>query len=444
MGFQKNRRSKIKSVDRRMIFVIDSGGIGGKMRKMVSAPLVFYFVCFVASAASASVIDANFSTEFYGYKVKIPEDQDQIRSLQGVRLGIHDAFVPGLSLYARGRVASDLSNKFSTDPDWRVFGAYLQYSPSKAFSAKAGRQYVSAGLGGITLDGGRLDLFYRDLTLTGYVGTTPGPSFFNYDAINGWDKSNAYGGRLKYSGLKWWTFGLSFLERNYSGNLDSRVGGFDFSYSRGNCSEFGRIDYEILQKKVKLVTIRPSLRLKQGHSIGLEYLYRRPTFGLSSIFSVFKNEPFHQVRVNPILKINENVYGLGSLAYTRYEDDDNIRISAGASYRSQSGGVVFSDGYGGARLGIFASVNRKLSENLSAYLFGDMFNYKLDTNEDDTTPSLAASLGANCQVLKEMNVRGEVQLLSNRDYKYDTRFYVKADYTLRMSQADVIGGGGYR
>ena len=412
------------------------------MRKLILRPLVVLFIILFASTALAEVIDANIFTEFYGYESRVPDEQNQIRSLQGIRLGVHDAFVPGLSFFAQGRVASDLSNKFSSDPDVRVYGAYLQYAPERWFSARAGRQFVYAGLGGLTLDGGRLDLSYKGATLTGFVGTTPGPSFFDYDAVKGWDESNAYGGRLRYNGLPYWIFGVSFLQRNLNENLESKIGGFDFAYSRGIFSEFVRIDYEMHRKIVKLATVRPRVKLSQGHTIDMEYSYRRPMFGLSNMFSMFKNEPFHQVRLNPTLKLGDRLYGLATFAYTILEDDDNGRISAGASYKGQSAGITFSDGYGGTRLGVFASLSKRLLDKLDAYLYGDMFNYRIDTNEEDTTPSLAASLGANYQMMKGLNSRGEIQLLSNRDLKYDTRFYLKIDYGFRLSGTDRESGGG--
>ena len=413
------------------------------MRKIATGFLLTLFLVFSAGTLLASVIDADFHTEFYSYKLQLPEEQSHLRSLQGMRLGVYDAFIPGLSFFIRGRVASDLSNKFGTDPDFRMFGAYLQYSRHHDnFTIKAGRQFVSAGLEGMTLDGGRIDIKQiKHFDITGFVGTTLGPSFYNYDEMNSWKDSNAYGGRVKYNGIKRVVIGASYLERNYKDNLDSRVAGIDLTYNKKYYSGFFRTDYDIFWNRVKLIAFRPSIKCPMGHKLNLEYMYRKPTFGLSNIFSVFKNEPYHQFRVNPVYRINPDLRAFATLAYTKFKDDDNTRFSLGASYKGQSLGGVISDGYGGKKLGLFGSLYRKVNEKLQVYATADMFNYKLDSYEDDTTPSLTASFGANYNVFNNFSAQGVMQVLSNRDYKYDNRFYLKLNYGFKIYQGGDETGG---
>jgi hypothetical protein len=414
------------------------------MRKIATVFVLTLFLTLSAGALLASVIDADFHTEFYSYKLQLPEEQSHLRSLQGMRLGVHDAFVPGLSLFIRGRVASDISKKFDTDPDFRMFGAYLEYARPNSFAIKAGRQFISAGVGGLTLDGGRLDFTpVKHLDVIGYVGTTPGPSFYGYDEMNTWKESNAYGGRIKYSGIKKVAFGVSYLERNYKDNLDSRIAGFDMGWKGKYYSSSFRTDYDIFWNQVKLIAFRPSFRCPLGHKLNLEYLYRKPTFGLSNIFSVFKNEPVNQFRVNPVYRVNADLHAFGTYVFTKFKDDDNTRVSVGAAYKGQSLGGVISDGYGGKKLGLFGSLSRTISEKLQLYATGDMFNYKLDSYEDDTTPSLAASFGGSYEVIKDFNASAEMQVLSNRDYKYDNRFYLRLNYGFKIIQGG-DGTGGSR
>jgi len=407
--------------------------------------LTVFIVLWLAAVPSlAAVIDGGAWAEFYSYKSRFPQTQSQLCSLEGLRLGVRDAFIPGLSIFARGRVASDLSHKYASDPDLRVYGAYLEYvTANRMLTARAGRQFVFAGLGGITLDGGRVDLSHKSgLSFTGYAGTTPGLTFYDLDEINSWKKGNAYGGHLKYKGLHNWVFGASFQQRNFMDNLDSQLGGLDFSYADKMCSLFGRGDYDLFQNRLQLLTVRPTIRCPQGHYVSLEYLYRRPSIPLHSMFSVFNSKPYHQVRISPTMKLMPDLYAITSFTFTQLKGDRNFRMSLGGSYLGQSAGFIFSDGYGGRQIGGFGSLSYNVTDMFEVYLHGDIFDYKVDKDELDYTHSLATVLGANCKVVKNLQTRVEVQLLSNLDYKYDTRFYLKLEYSLRRIINESTGGEG--
>jgi hypothetical protein len=410
------------------------------MRKIV---LVLFLIWLTAAVSWATVIDGGAWAEFYGYKVKLPGTQSHLRSLQGLRLSVTDAYVPGLKIYMRGRVASDLIHKLPSDSDFRVYGGYLEYTtPNRWLMARAGRQFVFAGLGGITIDGGKIDISHKDVTLTGYAGSTPGPSFFDLDEVGSWKKSNAYGGRLKYTGVKRLTAGASFQQRNFDDNLDSQLGGLDLAYSMKRCTFYGRGDYDFFFKRFQLVSIRPTFRLLGGHYVNFEYLYRHRSLPLHSMFSVFDNKPYNQFRVNPVIKLKPQIYALGTFTYTKYENDDNVNFSLGASYRGQSAGFFYGDGYGGKQVGGFANLSYCPIQKLQVYLQGNSFDYKLDDSEADYTPSLAGALGANYELVTNLQTRAEVQLLSNRDYKYDTRFYLRLEYFLKRTVNRTIGGDG--
>jgi hypothetical protein len=412
------------------------------MRKSLPLFIIWTVLLSAGPALPQSHIDAGAWTEFYGYEVP-NQDKAQIRSLQGLRFKATDVFKPGLTFFFRGRVASDLERKFATDPDFRVFGAYLEYSRKSLLVVRAGRQYVSTGLAGLTLDGGRVDFSVKDaVKLTGFVGAVPGPSFYDFEKIGKWDNKSAYGGRLEYSGMRQFRPAITFMQRNANDNVDSRVGGIDLALNMGPHKENVRLDYDFLFKRVKTTVARSSIKFQTGHRLDLEYLYRRPTFEFSNVFSVFRSEPFHQLRAAPVYRFNKNLFAQGSLSYTIYEDDFNTRFTAGLTYRGQSAGLVFSNGFGGTRLGAYGSLFRDVGKELRIYLNASMFNYKLNTEEDDTTPSVATALGGTCDFLGAFNGRAEIQLLSNRDFEYDTRFYFRLGYNFSSRPNTGAHGGG--
>src|SRR4030067_2123962 len=132
--------------------------IGGKMSKLIKVSVAAAVLCLAKPAFPQTIFDAGAWTEFYTFKVP-DQDNQQVRSLQGLRLRASNVGTPGLSFFLRGRVLSDLSEKLASDPDFRIFGAYAEYKRRDLLMMRVGRQFVSAGIGGFTMDGGRIDLF---------------------------------------------------------------------------------------------------------------------------------------------------------------------------------------------------------------------------------------------------------------------------------------------
>jgi hypothetical protein len=417
--------------------------IGGIMRKVILLCFLAVLFCLIQTAFTQTLIDAGAWTEFYGYKVP-QQDDPRIRSLQGLRFRVKNALTPGFGFFFRGRAASDLSNKLSSDPDFRVFGAYAEYVRRDKVTVRVGRQFVSTGLAGFTVDGGRLDFsLFNTFRLSGYAGGVPGPTFYSLEKIASWDDRNAYGGRLEYSGVKDIRTGISFLQRNANSRVDSRAGGIDLNIRSGPFYENARLDYDFFFRRVKVGVMRSGFEFQRGHRIEFEYMYRQPSFELSNLLSVFRAEPFHQVRVAPVYRIGRDVYAHGSLSYTIFEDDYNTRLTAGASYRGHSAGLIFSNGFGGTRLGVFGNLFRNFGRKIRGYVNANMYNYKLDTNEDDVTPSVSAAFGALANLTRGLNSRVELQLLSNRDFEYDTRFYIRLGYDFNSRfQSGAASAGG--
>lgn len=417
------------------------------MRKIIFLFLVATFVCVFTPMASATAINGNVYTEFYSFKTEDPENQSHLRSLQGFRFNVKDAITPGLSFFGRGRFASDISSKFGTDPDFRVFGAYIQYlSKNRMVLAKVGRQFTYEGLGGFTMDGIKLKAKYQKLfSVTAYAGTLPGPSFFTYDEINGWDDYNVMGGMLTVNAAKKMKFNISFLQKQYNKETDFQLAGVDFSYRKGSFRESARIDYDLQFKRIKLINYRSRFRSSKGHSIILEYRYSQPTFRLSNFFSTVKSKPYNQVRLSPIYKVSPDLNAYSSISFTKFKNENNIRFKIGGIYKGQSAGIVFSNGLSGIKIGAFAALSRQTSEKLNLYAKADMYSYKFDSDEDDYESSVATAFGARYDLIDNFTSRGEFQVLNNAGFNYDVRFYLRLDYNFySKTKSEISGGGGIR
>ena len=412
--------------------------------KLIKISLVGVVLLMTHAPTQATTISGNLYTEFYSYESKIPEANSHLRSLQGFRLNVKDVFKPGFSAYVNGRLASDISTKLSNDPDYRVFGAYLQYAPkSRKFMARAGRQFLYEGLGGFTLDGGKLKVkFGKYLSATAYGGTIPGPSFFTYNQVNRWDRRNAIGGRVNVKATGNTSFNISFLQKNVNDILDSRLIGFDYLCKKERFSSRMRADYDLYNKRLKYISISPRYKCAQGHSVRMEYSYRKASFGANSIFSVIEPNPVHQGRMNWTYKMDKALFGMGNVSYTKYSDRSNLSLRVGVSYNGHSGGIVYSNGYGGSKIGLFGNLRHSLTDKLKLYTNIDMYTTKLDSDLQESQTLVAASFGGRYSLSKQINARVEIQVLTNPLYDYDTRGYLRLDYSLFKKVKNTRQAGG--
>ncbi|MEE9554773.1 MAG: hypothetical protein V3W18_10790, partial [candidate division Zixibacteria bacterium] len=314
---------------------------------------------------------------------------------------------------------------------------------SRKYVARAGRQFVYEGLGGFTLDGGKLRVkIGKRFSATAYGGTIPGPSFFTYNQVNRWDRRNAIGGRVNVKATEAFAFNISFLQKNQNDILDSRLMGFDYLCKRERFTHRLRFDYDLYNKRPRYISFSPRYNYSQGHSIRIEYSYRKASFGANSIFSVIKPNPVHQVRTNGTFKIDEALFGLGTISYTKYSDNSNLSLRVGGSLNGHSGGIVYSNGYGGSKIGFFGNLRRSLNDDLKLYANIDMYNIKLETDLEESETLVAAAFGGRYSITKQINARVEVQVRTNPLYDYDTRGYLRLDYSLfkKIIKAEQAGG----
>ncbi len=402
------------------------------MKNNVTGLIIGVALAGMADYGAAARLSGNLYTEFYSYQTKIPEANSYLRSYQGYRVNVSDAFVPGLTVFASGRVASDISTKLPTDPDYRGFSAYMQYQPkSGKYALRAGRQFVYEGLDGFILDGGKLRAkIGKRLSATVYAGSMPGPSFFIYNQVNKWDRRNAVGGRVNVKTGESYSFNFSYLQKSKDDLLDSRLIGFDHLFSRGKYTNRLRVDYDILFERLKYLSLSPRIRYSRGHTLRAEYAYRKPSFGRNDFLSVIESNSINQARLSGTYKLDENVHGIGGVSYTKFSDASSISLRVGANNKAHNGGIVYSSGYGGSKIGLFGGLRFGLTADFTVYGNIDMYNYKLDTDEDESESTVAAALGGWYRISGSFSARAELQALTNPRYDYDTRGYLRVDYSI--------------
>jgi hypothetical protein len=74
-------------------------------------------------------------------------------------------------------------------------------------------------------------------------------------------------------------------------------------------------------------------------------------------------------------------------------------------------------------------VNQPLNSNFVFYARADMYTYKLDSDQENSNSSISTTLGGKYEIFSGLDARAEMQILSNIQYEYDTRFYIKAAYS---------------
>jgi len=351
----------------------------------------------------------------------------------------------------------DVMNKVGRGFAYRFYNLYVKGTDLFDFmDFKLGRQYISAGAGRGTVDGAYIKMKFgkdKEYQLIGYGGelTPLDYDFQKYSAIN---KNYTLGGQFLYYGVKDLSLGLSYFSKNrkpdsyYAMRADSlynttqilvetdsradQQAGFDFNYTYNRIHNFyGKAYYDIRSKRLTRGEFNFNTALTKTLRVSGGYLYREPQISYNTIFWVFTNKANQEVQLGFDNMFCNNINVYARLASVLYENDHSIRLTAGVSHPAY--GISYSKyfGYAGESDGFSGYLSHELvksklaltgSLNYSTYYLGDYGTDRINT--------LGGLLGFTYRPMPRLSVDLQGQMMTNRIYKYDTRFLIGFNYWL--------------
>lgn len=399
--------------------------------------------------APAVTIDGRVTASAYGYEGN-PTDSTastHLRSHGALRLEATDLGLAGLSLATYLGGTTDLSESAGNDPLLRIHSLYLRYGDhGRRADARAGRQFVQAGVGYGTLDGLRLDARCAGVALTLYGGALV-PAGDN--GLGSLSDAHLWGARLSTDRLAGASVALSFADREadpiayasagrYSGFVGQvgavrrRLLGAEVSRAFGLHSARGRLDYDLLAEGVRRAELAGRLGLSADLAASAEWLHREPSIYDNSIFSVFPSQPYDEVGLRLFYRASETLGLSVHAAAVLYDGDEAQRLGASATFgRGLTLSYYRSQGYAGGNDGLSGNVTFGLGPRLVLRGAVDLAAYERFEDADERDGLVTAMAGLAWRTSAGVTVDGQLQALRNPAYDADLRALLRASWRFR-------------
>ena len=265
--------------------------------------------------AEAVSVSGRFTTAAYTFEREAPDSlgAGRFRVYQTGALTFRGLGTPRLSFQTSLRTSLDLLHRAENDPSTRLQYAHFRWAGER-LTLTVGRQFVAAGVGIGTLDGGLASLRFRDYATVDVYGGTLAP-LGRSKVFAGWDDGHMMGVHVVSSRVPRTTVGASFYRRTrrvtpylsaagagYPDSiwvdrvlrngtfevrpnaLEQQMLGLDVRHALEAWSLYGRLDLSATAR-LRVRRGETSLRYSDDRvTLSGEYLYRTPWTPANSIF----------------------------------------------------------------------------------------------------------------------------------------------------------------
>lgn len=382
-------------------------------------------------------LKGNISTYVYSLEALEPNGTSdrQVFSYESIDLEALDLGTGGLSLRTYLRTLNNPADADNEGPSAKVYNLYLEYrKPSGNGLIRIGRQFLYSGVARGKMDGLRFDLTPSNgVTVTGFVGTQEPDGLST--KVDSWSSSHTWGGRVRVDRIPDTQIGWSFNQRSRHGEEEARLIGIDvMNHSIRPIELYGKFDYDHIAKRTSTLVFQASTRIGSKLSLSGEFARHHPQMRSNSILSVFRQEPYDQVRLRPFFRLTEN-YGLeGSYGIVRYDGDRTHRLSAGLNFGRGSAGFFYRSGYGGKTAGGYGNLYLIPHDDLEIRLAANYQKYRTVEETSPILESFVSSATIDYFRLEPLVLTLELQEARSPEFESDLRLFFRANYRFRVKK----------
>jgi len=416
----------------------------------------------------AQTINTRFSTYFYTWqRYDSIGGNSKTTHLRGYQNMLFDVSLKKWSFNTNLQIEEDVFNRNARGFGYRFYNLYIKGTNLfNILDIKFGRQFVFAGAGKGSLDGGYFKLKLgknKEYQITGYGGAlTPlDYSFKSYPALN---QNYMIGGQFRYYGIKDLMISASYYNKHrkpqpyYTIRADSlfnaktiyididspadQVAGIDFDYALfKKYNFFGKAYYDLNLKKFLRGELYTRINPFKDLNISLGYNYHEPQLSYNTIFWVFDYKKFQEIEfgLDYLFKNRFNFYGrVSDIIYT---DVSGWRFQFGVSSSFFGINYTKNTNYNGESDAVNGYFSYELLSDgkLSASLMLNYSNYKLSDYDDNKINSFSGLVGISYRPVKYLTLDLQGQFITNRIYKTDTRLLFGINYWMRHFLGDPTG-----
>ncbi len=410
--------------------------------------IIVVFILAYSSILNAQNINGRISSSVYAFdRAQSLTESDMF--LRGYETIVLNLSKNNYSFKTRINLETNFSNQLLNDPRLRLYNFYFEARKVlKIATIKLGRQPIFNQVAGGLYDGANIKLRFNSFTVQGYFGGNV-PVYQEFKLTDDWVNNRIFGGKIKYNGLKDFTFAIDYVDKNYT-PIDYETQRLDINLNpitvliqqKSNQFRYGsasilysgildanvRVNYDFNFMELSRIEFNGRYNIIKNLGVNLYYNYRAPQIRYNSIFAVFDFSNTYEIEGGVDYKIKKNFTVFGKFGNVEYKDDSAQRftfglntIYGGASYRQTLG-------YAGelSSLSIY-SARTFLNGLLTPSIGLSYTNYKLSENADENN-IISALAGINIRPWRTLSFDFQAQYSDNKIYKNDFRIFFKLNY----------------
>jgi hypothetical protein len=373
-----------------------------------------------------------------------PADSDEnYRFYQFLRLklkGVGEKNTVSFNTYMR--VSDDLSVDYSSDPNWRMYNAFMQWD-TRTSKLSVGRQWLHLGPGSMTLDGVKLELGGTSkLKLTGYLGTeSPFSRKFN---AGGFDKTGSGGLYVRMKPSRKLSIGAGWYQKNRHGETAFREIGVNANATLPNGFKlYSRLDVNMLTDQIQKGQVRLRYNGHKRFNFFGEYKHYQPRLFYQSYYRrKFKPQGNDQLRGGLNVFLDNDISLNASYSAIMMEDENSGYFTLGASSPHGWFNYFKGHGFGGDEDGFALGGSLPLAHH-KFELFGTLdysrFRYFELDNESDRDYLFSTIFGMHWKPSEIVDAGIEFEDVNNDVFSKDWRMLININ--VNFSSAFKHGSG---
>ena len=346
---------------------------------------------------------------------------------------------------------TDLSKDLKTDPRLRVYNFFLEARDVyEVLSFRLGRQPMINSVVGGLFDGVNATVSKGDYKFNAYYGGNV-PAYQKFEMTDDWEHDFILGGKFTTTALKDFRISLGYVNKNFKPQeynairLDEELNPItvlirnksnqyqfasaEVSYEMKNFFSIDtRYDFDLNYSTTSKVEFYGNYDQIKNLKLNVYYNYREPKVRYNSIFSVFDYGNTQEIEAGGDYTLCKDLTVTGKYGYVKYKDENSQRATIGLS--TNLGTISYRKGMGYA--GELDAVSAYTAYTFFAGLFTPSIglaytSYKLSKDAEKNN-LVTLLVGCNIRPYRTLSFDVQGQLMDNKIYKNDYRFFFKLNY----------------
>jgi hypothetical protein len=346
-------------------------------------------------------------------------DDTAVPVYQYILFNLNDMDSQGLNFKGYGRLATDTQDVI--DADSRLYYAFIEKKNMlrNRVDARLGRQFIATTAGASLMDGLLVKL--KDIGPAGFrlFGGGNATYYEDYDADD-----LIWGAEINGHFNNSFDLALSYVQTYEDGDLAKELFGLDFNYDiQDILTLYSEVQYNYLSDTFSYFLAGSRYYHDPKWAVRTEYLYSKPVFTSTSIYSVFAVDEYEEIMAQYTYRFALGLRAFSRFTWEMYDSFDDAHVLEAGIEK------IMTDRFSGYLAGVYRKdddgQDLKGIKGRAAYMFNkyiqagiganvDVLDRRIDfQNDEDETTSQRYWVYSTLFLNKKTNIQAKLERISS-------------------------------